>query len=815
MRANIKYFIGKNINLILLLFVFLNTAFGQTTQSLFEIRDRIRNKNNSVKLRSDAIFSLESYGEEAKKIIPDLIEILRDNTEKENIRSEVRLVIREIGDASSVPELIKIIEDVENTDVLGRTLACSVLGEVSKNSAEAIPALIKVINNGAEDVKVRAEAVRALGEIQISSKDVIAALIGALDDSQIPVRNAAAGALGEMKGEAKEATPKLIAILKSKDEDVATRAAAVRALKNIGVASSEVVNQLTDIANNEQNEYLRSEAADSLKSLPELPWRAKLLDFTKENPFYSLLIIVFLTLLIILAILFVFAPLWIFRINEAMLRVTDINIPKTDIKIPLRYLLLFGFFHYHPRVLNAWIKKHIDDARKAFALLSTVKEHEIYIPIAVDLDDGASASYVTSAKLRPLFEKKVSQLLILGDGGIGKTSLACELGRWAMKENADERLCPSHLMLPILIEESGKENAEQETALVSKIRSSLYILIGMKEKISSELVCRLLKQRRLLLIIDSLSEMPVNKQKEVFENVCDVPVNALIITSRAQNAVGALQPKTIVPQRLLKSNLNVFVESYLKRRKKLHLFGDLEFQNTCAGIISLDQKSEATVLIAKLYINQLIELKERDGVIGEDLKKLAQNIPDLMVKSIKILNRNSKNASFHSEVIVIAAKAIAWKCLEETLSPRSIAYEKCLEALRNGEATAEMNRLDIPTSCLDESSRPLLVNYLAENLNIIKFLDTYPQHVCFTIDPLSEYLASLYLLNKYGQNQQDWNKFLAKAGKLKEKGFILALKNCCISKGNEFKVPGFVKEKLTALIEKIETGETNKKTITN
>jgi hypothetical protein len=56
----------------------------------------------------------------------------------------------------------------------------------------------------------------------------------------------------------------------------------------------------------------------------------------------------------------------------------------------------------------------------------------------------------TSELLAKVFTRRRACLLIWGEGGSGKTSLACQLGRWALAEERSERLC-EHVMLPVLI----------------------------------------------------------------------------------------------------------------------------------------------------------------------------------------------------------------------------------------------------------------------------------------------------------------------------------------------------------------------------
>lgn len=68
----------------------------------------------------------------------------------------------------------------------------------------------------------------------------------------------------------------------------------------------------------------------------------------------------------------------------------------------------------------------------------------------------------------------------------------------------------------------------------------------------------------------------------------------------------------------------------------------------------------------------------------------------------------------------------------------------------------------------------------------------------------SFYLAALHLIEAQSANEASWRKFLDEAknkpGTLRGiKGFLLAVRDCCIIKGPEANVPGFVAEELGQL----------------
>jgi hypothetical protein len=71
----------------------------------------------------------------------------------------------------------------------------------------------------------------------------------------------------------------------------------------------------------------------------------------------------------------------------------------------------------------------------------------------------------------------------------------------------------------------------------------------------------------------------------------------------------------------------------------------------------------------------------------------------------------------------------------------------------------------------------------------------------FTLDPLAEYLAGLYLVEQNRDNEDSWRQFLAQAGAVPgapetTKGFLLAIRDCCHAKGAEWNVPIWVAHEL-------------------
>jgi hypothetical protein len=90
---------------------------------------------------------------------------------------------------------------------------------------------------------------------------------------------------------------------------------------------------------------------------------------------------------------------------------------------------------------------------------------------------------------------------------------------------------------------------------------------------------------------------------------------------------------------------------------------------------------------------------------------------------------------------------------------------------------------------------------LEDRLRLIQTIGPAQDQIRFALDPLAEYLAGLQLLEHYGKNQGQWRKFLAQADAMAGaptaiQGLLLAVRDCCLAKGAEAKVPDFVAQEL-------------------
>jgi HEAT repeat protein len=475
-----------------------------------------------------------------------------------------------------------------------------------------------------------------------------------------------------------------------------------------------------------------------------------------------------------------FRPLWLLELPSGL------KIPKipglipAEITLPIPVLLVLK---YRPRVLDAWVADRIEVARNKFEIKETVKERKIHIAMPVALD-GNQLPTLTAKDLQEAFSAQEIRLLICGEGGVGKTSLACQIAQWAMAENKADRL-GAHLMIPVLIEEELEKPAQGKSPLLEAIARELKHLRDEEKPVSEELVKQLLKHRRILVIADRLSEMSETTRQAIALKDGKLPVSALAVTSRVEGILGKdVSPTTLKPQPVSSGSLLVFMDAYLTRRGKRSLFrDDLQYIEDFKRLSQIvPDERDITLLFAKLYLELMI------AAAGRRTDKLPANVPDLTLSYINKLNQNARYGAPDSAAVQQALKVVAWKFLQQSFKPETADRQKAiaaLAALRGGEEEAEK-----------------LLTYLEKDLGLLRTqLDS--GYIRFTTDTLAEYQAGLYLVEDWKDNRQQWRNFLAEAeskpGCPEEiKGFLLAVRDCCVTHGSK-KVPDFVAEDLGQL----------------
>lgn len=741
--------------------------------------DKTNKNNNEIRFR--AAISLGQMGEVAKEAIDPLVDAVKtDPVQQVRAASVEALVKIAPSELKTVQTLIKAQQDRDQyvpdfardklSDILGnRKIDSGFLNQALKEVKVALKkdndwqtrlGVAEALGRSGRDVKL---AVNTLGKaLKTNDKkwtqNVINALINIVEDLPTPSSLTQEERLNAQKG-LKTAIEILNDDFKNSDKDIKEIPDLIKELENI----EKDLNKILD-----QTNYL-----DQIK------------DFILKNPqifWPTITLILWFSLIFILLLI---RPLWLLKINNFLQSHTEISLPNVfkGIKISTLRRLLFNL-HYHPRVLDAWVKSHIETARKEFQKKPTVKERNIYIPIPVILTGETSEKIAnfTGNNLKPYFTEQRECLLIWGEGGSGKTSLACQLANWAMSDTPDQYLC-EHQMLPILLEEELEDFPVEkgEQILIEAISGKLRDLIDSSEPIPEELSVQLLRKQRLLVIVDHLSEMSEITRKQIRPLQRGFSVNALVVTSRIKEKLGGVNITTLQPLRVENNQLLGFIDAYLTQQEKHNFFNDediIEARNKLSNIVG---EQDITVLLVKLYVEQMIAAKA-----DKNLATLPSNIPDLMLYYLNLLNQNVTENKLENRIVQKNAKIIAWECLKQNYRPTTAERDAVLTALGGEQAEAHLE-------------------YLEKRLQIIQTIGPAENKIRFSLDPLAEYMAALHIVELYAENEQLWRDFLAGADAQPGEeniiqGFLRTVQDCCSVQKDDFGIPEFVLEELSKYI---------------
>ena len=750
-------------------------------------------------VRDSATRALKSLGAQS---ISTLIAALQSPDKTLKINAADALAELGSGDKAAIPFLVDALKD---TDTGVRRSAMIALGYPSNGPdtshyASVAPDLIVLLKSPYPEVREFASTV--LLQAGPTAKTAVPSLIVALRDDDPTVQSSVAKTLGGLGDDAGAAVPALIDCLTSSPQKINVRDSAAYALDKIAASARDaqdtsLAEPLTraaialDAANFPDRAKTVATAARILKSLQGGEWYQAAIAFIVKHPFLLLPLAFYAMLFALCRILLVFSPLTIWQVNEfvashfRLWRWKLLEASVTD-------LLIVGLFQYHKKVLDAWVLNQLPSVSENFKRLPTVAENIDPLPgLPVRLGSHDLDEDLKPFHLRESFSHNRTYLLLHGEGGIGKTTIACKIARWVMSH--DERDRPSvHPMLPVLIEGSFKPDEGEGESILDIIRGKLGALANLGEDPPAELVRRLLRKQRILVIIDGLSEMNDASRRSIQPDSANFDANALVVTSRFDVSLMSIPNKTTIsPLRIPSTLLPTFFKSYASRfgkdasfEENEPLFGAVEF----AKIVG---NRPITVLLAKQYVKLMIDRKM--GFSGE----MPENVPDLMLAYLNHLNRPLPGVSspvVDQRDVHHAAKTIAWECVREALHSASAPYASISDKFG------------------DETIGTQMITYLNEDLRLLQITGAGLDRVSFTLDPLAEYLAAIYLLEANKSEEDPWRKFLAKAAATvssgSSSGFLRALRDCCVSKGADNQVPSFVVDELDMLL----NGESDKGT---
>ncbi len=545
-----------------------------------ELSDLFSDSSESHFLRAKIAEIFTYMGPKAINVLPLLISAVSDTGESEDVRIHAAEAIGEIGpqaDSAINPLIYVMAEDKGNGNV--SHFSKKALIKIGK---PAVPELMKLIMNRADlsiaGSRLRENAVYVLGEIKPPDVEVVEFLTGLLNEAgpnsdivktnefyDVDFKQEIAEALGKFGALSKKSIPALlfttnmlltnlrysaaVSIIKIAEACLDAKDTDALPLLKIAYDSLSIKQKLgyfsfpelipEDLAR--MNRAIQAlELIEEKSSLHEITiW------YSNTNKFFVLIFSFYLLLIVMCLVLLWKKPIWILKINSKI-PLSDYKIPNLDLPVPLKYFFIVGFFHYHQRVLDAWVESYLKVSKAQIGEKCKESTSPTRPEIRITLDDSGPKPFLVQ-DLRGIFSKKRICLLIRGGEESDRKSLACQIANAITQADKSTRLCPDHPMLPVFVEKGLVSNApNHKDPLVETVRGELRVLFQEEEDpVNEQLVIHLLRKRRILVIINYYLAVSPKTRNLINPRAPDFPINALVATSDMSEELGGVNKNVI------------------------------------------------------------------------------------------------------------------------------------------------------------------------------------------------------------------------------------------------------------------------------
>jgi hypothetical protein len=376
------------------------------------------------------------------------------------------------------------------------------------------------------------------------------------------------------------------------------------------------------------------------------------------------------------------------------------------------------------------VERHHDQLAQAFERLKSVRARRVHVRLAVrmDLATGAEETRMLEPDdLAPLLEAGGSQVLLLsGDGGAGKTSLAFAIARWWLEGKPG-----GVVRLPVLIE-TGL--AEGET-VAQKVLA--WLSDQLNDRLEAELVEALLRERRVVPILDHVSELSPEARQRL---LAGLPPGLVVATSRSEDdgwvgrGLSHIRPLPIAVDRL-----QTFFLEYLKAGGRDALLRDDELEPAQRRLRSIVGEKPITALLAQMFIDDVIANRAKGYLAG--------SVPQLMLSYVRRLDtpddpvlRERAGLTIDRDLVQRALKRLALASHQQEGLEGEPAYQPREFSRGLAKATLQRDEPDVLAMTAVEAEE--LLGYLTD-LRLLIHPGEDTSELRFPLDPLADYLAAL------------------------------------------------------------------------
>jgi urea transport system substrate-binding protein len=502
--------------------------------------------------------------------------------------------------------------------------------------------------------------------------------------------------------------------------------------------------------------------------------------------------------LFVTALVLLFRPALVIDLLGLLSRLDGVRFGVWKFEINLFDALSPTWLRNSRRALAAWVRANLNDYRDSFARSATVQLRQKHVLLPTMFPDKMDPVEPSPDEIRRLIHGDRLKLHIVGEGGTGKTSLACLVARWSMSDHGKEQIQTgngrrqAHGYRIAVIFEPGEHLLTTPVGFSEGLQRKLMI---DSRFIPLWLVKGLMNHGLLLAIVDDLFEIE-GVTPEVLSSH-ELRALWLITTSRLELPAGMGDWSVVRPQKLRGRILTEFFVNYAKISGHADKMGDDDIEVYVTQFKQLlgadESRQETVVYFARLFFDYVMDLRSKDGTTtdGAAGRRRPRSLPELIENFVE---RTCRHAATRHKIPPAVVQALVRRAAYIAISARQRPGPLSLEKLAK-QSDDIKKRLGTPST----------VN-LEQVLIDTGLLERATAYLRFNIDVVHEYCAVFYVRDgtvalTRGEAYERWKKWVddiraAADVQPKSSGLLKAIYECLRSD----RVASDVPEDLLALI---------------
>lgn len=513
--------------------------------------------------------------------------------------------------------------------------------------------------------------------------------------------------------------------------------------KNFGIVPSlDIANKLavkvivsSDTEGVTEDITLKNENGDPFLTVSSLTTRIS--DFSNKNKGWLVYVSIVAVYYALLLFIWLIAPLMflkIYHIRNSIKQLASLKPPFDQVLIALDIFIPMWPLAHKGRVLDAWIKANREILIQQFR--ESIGNKPDYIPMPIRINDPSTGQLINEPDAdfcTQLFHRHRTIVQLIGQGGTGKTMLMAALGDW-MTSPHQFRKKGNITRIPVLIDSDTND-------LLQTLKELFHLWFNMP-KVNEDFLIALLKEQRLVVMIDAFSERSIETQT-YFNNIhASLPVNAMFITTRQEAPL----------------QVNEYTRLYLipfDPRSLVHFITQLLEEEKDHPL----RRYHDQIRFAKEIINLINKFGKNNGVTPMLVKlatDYALSVPDLIPKIyydylgyIHATQGTTQNM-LSLQQIVTATEEMAMLSIRDSFIPRDFTEQEVRSLM---QADTRFNNTDPIGS--------LIANGIITRRSSLGIF-----YLRFNWDTMAEYLGASRLYDKHRDDPEELSQLMDKVNRL-------------------------------------------------